>query len=333
MTAGVARALGEDADEGLEVWIAAGGLVFVVSALAALVGASPPVVWSVLLLVAMLASRFVPMLAIDVPDHHLIDLDRLAVSAWSAREEPRGRRGRTVVSARGVAEVARRGARITTAAAVAIAATTCLSAALLLEVVPDDIDRIGARCMVFFVGASLLLVARSYRHVGARALLRLGGLFCWVVLGRDLLDALAPERLALVAGAAGLLALVMVVAAVATGRGWRSAWWSRRAEIAESLLGRGGARVARRLLRVLPDALGAHLGQRALHVAFPHRPSRAPAPVDSGNRQVWPVRSRVHDWVSGRRDRQPDERSEAKTERTNDNLGEVRPGAKEERAS
>ena len=237
VTAGVARALGEDADEGLEVWIAAGGLVFVVSALAALVGASPPVVWSVLLLVAMLASRFVPMLAIDVPDHHLIDLDRLAVSAWSAREEPRGRRGRTVVSARGVAEVARRGARITTAAAVAIAATTCLSAALLLEVVPDDIDRIGARCMVFFVGASLLLVARSYRHVGARALLRLGGLFCWVVLGRDLLVAMAPERLALVAGAAGLLALVMVVAAVATGRGWRSAWWSRRAEIAESLSG------------------------------------------------------------------------------------------------
>ncbi|MET0912046.1 MAG: hypothetical protein ABWZ68_01985, partial [Acidimicrobiales bacterium] len=86
-------------------------------------------------------------------------------------------------------------------------------------------------------GASLLLVARSYRHVGARALLRLGGLFCWMVLGRDLLVTMAPERLLLVAGAAGLLALGMVVAAVATGRGWRSAWWSRRAEIAESLCG------------------------------------------------------------------------------------------------
>jgi hypothetical protein len=29
----------------------------------------------------------------------------------------------------------------------------------------------------------------------------------------------------------------LVVAAVATGRGWRSAWWSRRAEVAEGLSG------------------------------------------------------------------------------------------------
>jgi hypothetical protein len=27
--------------------------------------------------------------------------------------------------------------------------------------------------------------------------------------------------------------------AVATGRGWRSAWWSRRAEVAEGLAGAG----------------------------------------------------------------------------------------------
>jgi hypothetical protein len=32
-------------------------------------------------------------------------------------------------------------------------------------------------------------------------------------------------------------ALIMVVAAVATGRGWRSVSWSRRAELAESLSG------------------------------------------------------------------------------------------------
>ena len=29
------------------------------------------------------------------------------------------------------------------------------------------------------------------------------------------------------------LGIVLVVAAVATGRGWRSVWWSRRAEVAE----------------------------------------------------------------------------------------------------
>jgi hypothetical protein len=33
------------------------------------------------------------------------------------------------------------------------------------------------------------------------------------------------------------LGLVVVAAAVATGRGWRSIWWARRAEVAESLSG------------------------------------------------------------------------------------------------
>jgi hypothetical protein len=33
------------------------------------------------------------------------------------------------------------------------------------------------------------------------------------------------------------LGVVLVVVAVATGRGWRSAWWSRRAEVAEGLAG------------------------------------------------------------------------------------------------
>jgi len=32
-------------------------------------------------------------------------------------------------------------------------------------------------------------------------------------------------------------AALLVVVAVATGRGWRSAWWSRRAEVAEALCG------------------------------------------------------------------------------------------------
>ena len=91
--------------------------------------------------------------------------------------------------------------------------------------------------MVFFVGASLLLVARSYRHVAARALLRTAGLFCWAVLARELMASAAADRLVLVAAVAGGLAALVLVAAIATGRGWRSAWWSRRAEVAESLAG------------------------------------------------------------------------------------------------
>jgi hypothetical protein len=33
------------------------------------------------------------------------------------------------------------------------------------------------------------------------------------------------------------LGVIALTAAVATGRGWRSVWWSRRAEVAESLCG------------------------------------------------------------------------------------------------
>jgi hypothetical protein len=33
------------------------------------------------------------------------------------------------------------------------------------------------------------------------------------------------------------LAVALVVAAVATGRGWRSVWWARRAEVAEGFAG------------------------------------------------------------------------------------------------
>jgi len=40
-----------------------------------------------------------------------------------------------------------------------------------------------------------------------------------------------------VAGAAVFLAFLVLMVAVALGRGWRSAWWSRRAEVAEAVCG------------------------------------------------------------------------------------------------
>jgi len=53
----------------------------------------------------------------------------------------------------------------------------------------------------------------------------------------DLAAALREGAGLAVGGAAVALALALVVAAVATGRGWRSAWWSRRAEVLEGLVG------------------------------------------------------------------------------------------------
>ena len=90
VTAGVAGALDRRAQEVLRVWIVAGVALFVLTGAAALVGLPAQVVWGVLLVLAMLAARFVPGLAVDVPDQYLIDIERLAVTAWSARDRPHG---------------------------------------------------------------------------------------------------------------------------------------------------------------------------------------------------------------------------------------------------
>ena len=237
VTAGVGRALGDDVEEGLRVWMITGGAVFLATGLTGLLGLSAAVAWSLLIVGAMFAARVVPGLAIDVPDQLLIDLERLAVTAWSARDRPRGRRGRAVASPPAVAAVAARGTRLVTAATVAIAAVAVVASAMLLDTVTGDTDRIGARCLVFFAGGALLLAARSYRHPAARAMLRAAGLGAWAWLVAAILRATEGAPVTVLALSAIGLALVLVVVAVATGRGWRSAWWARRAEVAEGLCG------------------------------------------------------------------------------------------------
>ncbi|GAA3516454.1 hypothetical protein [Nocardioides daeguensis] len=245
VTAGVGRALAEPdsvALDGLRVWIAVGAGWFVVAGVGALSGVAPQVVWAVLYLAAVLAARFVPEFVVDVPDQYLLDLERLAVTAWSARERPTGRRGRIVVPEQAVQAVADRGARAVTAASTAVLAVAVLTAPLLLATATLPLDRTGARCLVGFGGAALLLAARSYRHVAAGRLLRLAGVISLAVLSVALLG-LAPGgpdpvvAPGLVAALAVALAAALVLAAVFVGRGWRSAWWSRRAEIAEAMCG------------------------------------------------------------------------------------------------
>jgi hypothetical protein len=239
VAAAVARALDMEGDEALRVQMFVGVGLFLITGAGALMHASPELVWGVLLLLATLSARFVPAVAVDVPDQFLIDLERLAVTAWSARERPHGRRGRMVVPPTAVAQVAARGARIVTASAAGVWVVVALSAPMLLASAALPVDRIGARVMVGLSGAALLLAARSYRHSVARTLLRGAGLTCWAALAAVLLGLLdTPGSVALALVGIGLAALLVVVA-VATGRGWRSTWWSRRAEVAEGLAGAG----------------------------------------------------------------------------------------------
>jgi peptidoglycan/LPS O-acetylase OafA/YrhL len=93
--------------------------------------------------------------------------------------------------------------------------------------------------MLGLSGAALLLAARSYRHPAARTMLRGAGLTCWAVLSVVLLGLLDTSGTVALGLTGILLAAVLVLVAVATGRGWRSAWWSRRAEVAEGLAGAG----------------------------------------------------------------------------------------------
>jgi hypothetical protein len=237
VTAAVARALSTDRGEGLTVWMVAGGSFFALAGVSALLGLGLQVVWSLALVAGMLAARVVPAVAIDVPDQLLVDLERLAVTAWSARDRPRGRRGRTVVSPALVASVANRGGRIVTAGSVAVAAVVSVSSVQLLAHVRTDVDRQGARWLVFLAAAAVLLAARSYRHLGAQTWLRVGGLASWAALAWVALEDLGVGATWALVALCLVAASGLVVAAVAAGRGWRSAWWSRRAEVAEALAG------------------------------------------------------------------------------------------------
>ena len=142
VTAGVARALDPRAEDALRVWVVAGVALFVLTGAGALVGVSAGVVWGGLLVLAMLAARFVPGLAVDVPDQYLIDIERLAVTAWSARDRPHGRRGRTVVRPDDVAVVAAHASRTVTATAGAIWLVAALSAPMLLASATLPVDRV-----------------------------------------------------------------------------------------------------------------------------------------------------------------------------------------------
>ncbi|XBB65957.1 hypothetical protein ABFU82_17800 [Nocardioides sp. WV_118_6] len=243
IAAAVGRALADPRDtavDGLRVWMVVGAGSFVLAALGALTGVAPQVVWAVLFLAAVLAARFVPEIAVDVPDQYLLDLERLAVTAWSARERPAGRRGRIVVPPQAVQAVAARGTRTVTAASVAILVVVLVAAPLLLATAGLPLDRTGARCLVGFGGATLLLAARSYRHAVARRLLRIAGVYALVALAVVVLGIAGPGTTGpatFIALTSVALAVVLVLVAVVVGRGWRSAWWSRRAEIAEALCG------------------------------------------------------------------------------------------------
>jgi peptidoglycan/LPS O-acetylase OafA/YrhL len=140
-----------------------------------------------------------------------------------------------VISRGMVARIVERGQRVISAASLAVAVVAAGSAYLLLASRLPGLDRLGADLLTFFVGGSLLFAAGSYRNVSARLLLRGGGLASWVVLAGAVVPSWSATEGSWVVLAAVVLGMLCIVVAVASGRGWRSVWWSRRAEVGESM--------------------------------------------------------------------------------------------------
>jgi len=222
------------ADDELIVWLCSGATVAVVAVTGLLLESSGTAAWAVLLLVAVVAARVLPAFAVDVPDHVLIDFQRLAITAWSARDRPRRAR-RGIVRLDDVADVAHHGITLVSAGAIAVAIVSATSSALLLLSADNTSTRLGARIMVVAAGISLVLGARAFRARIPRTALRMaGGLVLATSIGLLVVDSgLSWQPTA--AAVATLAGVLVTVAGLALGRGWRSVWWGRIAEIFDTL--------------------------------------------------------------------------------------------------
>ncbi|MEO5653839.1 MAG: hypothetical protein ABIN79_06935 [Marmoricola sp.] len=236
--AAISRAfLPDDEDDLADVVLAVTAVAAVVSLGLLLLGSSPVALMAVLYAVAVIAARLLPYLVVDVPDEALLDLDRLAVTAWSAREQPRtSRRRRVLVRPDTVMAVVRRGQRQVSTATVVLAVVVSTTGPLLVLATDEsDLRAIGTLGMVGLGGAAFALMARSLRSRSARLALRLAALWVLAFLGAELVHRGGSQAvLPWVIGTA-VSGVIVAVSGVSLGRGWRSIWWARAADVAEAL--------------------------------------------------------------------------------------------------
>ena len=239
-TAGVAAAVvrtGADArlERLLRVWLVVAGGTAVAAAVALAVGLPGSSLWVLQFFLAVVAARLLPYLVVDVPDEVMLDIDRLAVTAWSAREAPRRGRRRVAVRPEGVSSLLRQGRDLLVAGAVAVAAVaTAATVSLVLE--PRwGVEALGVHLLLLFGGAALALTARSYRAAVPRAALRLPAALAVTAVLVVGLHGLSGSWLWWSLGGLAAAAPAVVAAAVSLGRGWRSVWWARTADVVEGL--------------------------------------------------------------------------------------------------
>lgn len=240
------------------VWLAFAAGVGGLALLALLAGFPITVLATVALAAVTLLARVVPDLVIDVDDDVLIDISRLSVTSWSPREARRPRRRGWRIDDDAVGSVVAAASVEQVATLVGLAAVSSgASAVLFVELVRAAEPSLAVELLLGTAALALTLTARAYRRRRDRTLLRVAALAPALALAVGALIRLGPAGLTgVLVGATGvLLALVLTVLAGALGRGYRSLWASRLADIGELLA----------LVSVLPLALwAAGLVERAM---------------------------------------------------------------------
>ncbi|MGH3367804.1 MAG: EsaB/YukD family protein [Nocardioidaceae bacterium] len=234
VTAAVSRALARNDDPRPLVWIVVGSVVAAVAIVILLIGAPPRSLWAVLFAGAVVAARWLPYLVVDVPDQALLDLDRLAITAWSARGRPGSGRRRNLVDPDSVSTLVERGSRLVAASALALGFVLGATAPALASAPGEGITGLATGLLLLFGGGAVTLVSRSYRARRPRVLMRASGGWVLGTLAVFFVgDVSGVLTWALSAVGVGVGALVFF-AGVALGRGWRSLWWARVGDIVDA---------------------------------------------------------------------------------------------------
>lgn len=245
LSAGVVAAVGRtgaetEGEQVLRAWLVVGAAASAGAVLWLLLGASLLALAVSAFALSVVATRLLPAMAVDVDDDVLLDLDRLAVTAWSARDTPQGGRKRHQVRTPMVRDVVARSRRTVLAGVLVAAGVASVAGSVVVLGTGDDRTAwtaLGGLAMVALGGGSFGLVARTFRSRWPRLLLGLTS--CWLLAlsGAALLALLGETWRWYVFAGLALVVPGVVLAAVRLGHGWRSVWWARTGEVLETLAG------------------------------------------------------------------------------------------------
>ena len=231
------------------VWLTFAGGLGGLALLVLVMGLSLASVAAIGLAVVVLAARVVPDLVLDVDDDVLLDISRLSVTSWSPREarRPRRRGWRIDDEAVGDVVVAASVEQLATLVGLAVVSAGCSAVLLGVLVTQTAVSALSVQLLLLAAAVALTLTARAYRRRSDRTLLRLAALAPALSVGLPVAASLGETWGVVAASAAVVFALALVGVALALGRGFRSLWASRLADLLELLA----------LLAVLPLALWA----------------------------------------------------------------------------